>query len=41
MLFFLIYIAAACEIAIAMAIVVLLVERRGSLDLAADDELKG
>jgi NADH-quinone oxidoreductase subunit K len=33
--------AAACEIAVAMAIVVMLVERRGSLDLAADYELKG
>jgi NADH-quinone oxidoreductase subunit K len=38
---FFIYIAAACEIAVAMAIVVMLVERRGSLDLAADNELEG
>ena len=38
---FFIYIAASCEIAVVMAIVVLLVERRGSLDLAADYELKG
>jgi NADH-quinone oxidoreductase subunit K len=38
---FFIYIAAACEIAMAMAIVVLLVKRRGSLDLAAEQELKG
>ena len=38
---FFLYIAAACEIAVAMAIVVMLVERRGSLDLAADYELKG
>jgi NADH-quinone oxidoreductase subunit K len=37
---FFIYIAAACEIAVAMAIVVMLVERRRSLDLAADYELK-
>jgi NADH-quinone oxidoreductase subunit K len=38
---FFIYIAAACEIAVVMAIVVMLVERRGSLDLAAGSELKG
>ena len=38
---FFLYIAAACEIAVAMAIVVMLVERRGSLDLAGDYELKG
>jgi NADH-quinone oxidoreductase subunit K len=38
---FFIYIAAACEIAVAMAIVVLLVKRRGSLDLAYGDELRG
>ena len=38
---FFIYIAASCEIALAMAIIVRLVERRGSLDLAADYELKG
>jgi NADH-quinone oxidoreductase subunit K len=38
---FFIYVAAACEIAVAMAIVVLLVRRRGSLDLAAGYELKG
>ena len=38
---FFIYIAAACEIAVAMAIVVLLAKRRGSLDLAHGDELKG
>ena len=33
--------AAACEIAVAMSIVVLLAKRRGSLDLAHGDELKG
>jgi len=38
---FFIYVAASCEIAVAMAIVVLLVRRRGSLDLAAGQELKG
>src|SRR5262245_25334241 len=38
---FFIYIAASCEIAVAMAIIVLLVERRGSLDLAGNYELKG
>ena len=38
---FFIYIAASCEIAVAMAIVVMLVQRRGSLDLATDNELKG
>jgi NADH-quinone oxidoreductase subunit K len=38
---FIIYIAAACEIAVAMAIVVALVKRRGSLDLAHGDELRG
>ena len=38
---FFIYVAAACEIAVAMAIVVLLVKRRGSLDLASGDELRG
>lgn len=38
---FFIYVAATCEIALAMALVVLLVRRRGTLDLAADAELKG
>lgn len=38
---FFIYVAASCEIALAMAIVVLLVKRRGSLDLASHQELKG
>ena len=38
---FFVYVAAACEVALAMAIVVLLVKRRGSLDLAAGNELKG
>lgn len=37
----LIYVAATCEIALAMAILVLLVQRRGTLDLAAGQELKG
>ena len=38
---FFIYVAASCEIALAMAILVLLVKRRGSLDMAAEQELKG
>jgi NADH-quinone oxidoreductase subunit K len=38
---FFIYVAASCEIALAMAIVVLLVKRNGSLDLSAHQELKG
>ena len=38
---FFIYVAATCEIALAMAILVLLVKRRGTLDLAAEQELKG
>ena len=38
---FFIYVAAACEIALAMAIVVLLVKRRNSLDLETYQELKG
>jgi NADH:ubiquinone oxidoreductase subunit K/NADH:ubiquinone oxidoreductase subunit 6 (subunit J) len=38
---FFIYVAATCEIALAMAIVVLLVQRRGTLDLQAQEELKG
>jgi NADH-quinone oxidoreductase subunit K len=38
---FFIYIAAASEIGVAMAIVVLLARRRGSLDLAHGDELRG
>ena len=38
---FFVYVAAACEIAVAMAIIVLLVKRRGSLDRAAGYELKG
>lgn len=36
-----IYVAASCEIALAMAIVVLLVKRRASLDLASHQGLKG
>jgi NADH-quinone oxidoreductase subunit K len=38
---FFIYVAASCEIALAMAIVVLLARRRGSLDLGLEQELKG
>lgn len=38
---FFVYVAATCEIALAMAIVVLLVRRRGTLDLGARAELKG
>jgi NADH-quinone oxidoreductase subunit K len=38
---FFIYVAASCEIALAMAIVVLLVKRNGSLDLDSHRELKG
>ncbi len=38
---FFIYVTASCEIALAMAIVVLLVKRHGSLDLGAHRELKG
>ncbi len=38
---FFIYVAASCEIALAMAIVVLLVKRKGTLDLGAHQELKG
>ena len=38
---FFVYVAATCEIALAMALLVLLVRRRGTLDLAAGQELKG
>ncbi|HJV65607.1 MAG TPA: NADH-quinone oxidoreductase subunit NuoK [Geomonas sp.] len=38
---FFVYVAASCEIALAMAIVVLLVKRRGSLDLSSHRHLKG
>jgi len=38
---FFIYVAATCEIALAMALLVLLVGRRETLDLTADQELKG
>jgi NADH-quinone oxidoreductase subunit K len=38
---FFIYVTASCEIALAMAIVVLLVKRRGSLDLGVHRDLKG
>lgn len=38
---FFIYVASTCEIALAMALLVLLVKRKGSLDLAAEQELRG
>lgn len=38
---FFIYVAASCEIALAMAIVVLLVKRHNTLDLDAHQDLKG
>ena len=38
---FFIYVAVTCEIALAMAILVLLARRRGSLDLAVVEELRG
>lgn len=38
---FFIYVAATCEIALAMAILVLLVRRQGTLDASAGQELKG
>ena len=38
---FFIYAAATCEIALAMAIVVLLVKRHGSLDVAAGQAARG
>ena len=38
---FFVYVAATCEIALAMAIVVLLARRGGTLDLAAGQELRG
>lgn len=38
---FFIYVAATCEIALAMGILVLMVKRRGTLDLSADRELRG
>lgn len=38
---FFVYVAASCEIAVAMALVVLLVKRRGSLDISRACELKG
>ena len=38
---FFIYVAATCEIALAMAILLLLVRRRGTLDLTAEQELTG
>jgi len=37
----LVYVAATCEIALAMVLVVLLARRRGSTDLAGAAELKG
>ena len=38
---FFIYVAATCEIELAMALLVLLVRRNGTLDLATRQELKG
>jgi NADH-quinone oxidoreductase subunit K len=38
---FFIYVAATCEIALAMALLVLLTRRRGTLDLTLEQELKG
>lgn len=38
---FFIYVAASCEIALAMAIIVLLVKHKNTLDLAAHQDLKG
>jgi NADH-quinone oxidoreductase subunit K len=38
---FFVYVAATCEIALAMALVVLLVRRHGTLDIGAEQELKG
>jgi NADH:ubiquinone oxidoreductase subunit K len=38
---FFIYVAATCEIALAMALLVLLVRRGGTLDVAAARELQG
>lgn len=38
---FFVYVAATCEVALAMAILVLLVQQRGTLDVAATQELKG
>ena len=38
---FFVYVAATCEIALAMALLVVLVRRRGTLDLAAEQELRG
>lgn len=38
---FFVYVAATCEIALAMAILVLLYRRHGTLDVAAERELSG
>jgi NADH-quinone oxidoreductase subunit K len=38
---FFVYVAATCEIALAMGLLVLLVRRRGTLDLTAEQELRG
>ena len=38
---FFIYVAASCEVALAMAIIVILVKRRGSLDVGTFQDLKG
>ena len=38
---FFVYVAATCEIALAMALIVLMVRRHETLDLAAEQELRG
>jgi NADH-quinone oxidoreductase subunit K len=38
---FFIYVAASCEVALAMAIIVILVRRRSSLDVGTFQDLKG
>ena len=38
---FFVYVAATCEIALAMALIVLMVRRHETLDLAVEQELKG
>lgn len=38
---FFVYVAATCEVALAMALLVLLARRRGTLDVSAANELRG
>jgi NADH-quinone oxidoreductase subunit K len=38
---FMIFVVAACELAVAIPIVLLLMKRRNTLDLASYDDLKG